>query len=147
MWLIMKKKTKNNNLKTDNVSHLLKFYPFLHNRCTFQEQSFWPPTLFIPYTLYFCLHLQKRWNRKTSIMGGSCLVDFQLRNNTMLKRQLEKHLRSLPAVSHKQTTLGHSSQTTRILWGEHWLVRSLNFILWNFLKSFGHFREIKYRKL
>lgn len=58
-------------------------------------------------------------------------------------RQPEKYLRSLPAVSHESTTVGHSSQTARILWGLRWLVRSLNFILWNILNSFGHFREIR----
>lgn len=72
-------------------------------------------------------------------------IDFPFRNNMMLKRQLEKYLRSLPAVSHKPTTLGHSSQTTRILWGQRWLVSSLNFVLWNSLNSFAQFRGIKSR--
>lgn len=131
------------------TQHELSSFTFCHINCKnpYNLLVISPQELSFSLTLFVSVCRKAKAETQASWEDHGYLIDFHFRNNTMLKRQLEKYLRSSPAVSHKPTTSGHSSQTTRILWGQRWLVRSLNFVLWNILNSFGHFREVKSRKL
>lgn len=104
-------------LKTDHVSYSIHKNPTFQFILTavFQETLIWTLSRFIRYTFIFVsICRNHKAETQASWEDHGYLIDSHFRNNTMLKRQLEKYLRSLPAVSHKPTTSGHSSQTTGI---------------------------------